>query len=453
MFRKVLCVLLALVCLGTAAFAESTEDLEARIAELEAQVELYKPYYDAQVIVEYDGGVIFKDAVEEEYSYYESMYSQYGIDLVSYGLESTVKQQAAETLMENAAMDVKAAELGLDVLSDETVADLEAQANEIWESYIQTIAEQLVGEDQTVEDVRDAAISYLETYYSYTYEGILEDYKTNYIDQLLYDYVTADVTVSDEETQAAYEEQVESDKSSYATDSTYVSARNNGTVIAWNPEGYRAVKQVLIKFDDDQTARYDELTDELETLNTALEAAQNPEEPAEETTEETAEEATEAEETRTVEEIQADIDSVQAELDALYAELLPEAQEVIDKFNAGESFDSLIEAYNDDPGMTSEPTASKGYVVKADSTYYDSAFVEGAMSIAEVGGISEPKNGMYGIYIVYYLADVAPGEVALEEIRDSIQESALSTKISETYDAAVSEWISALNPVYHFDRL
>ena len=44
MLKKILCLFLAIACLGTLAFAETTEDLQARIAELEAQVELYKPY-------------------------------------------------------------------------------------------------------------------------------------------------------------------------------------------------------------------------------------------------------------------------------------------------------------------------------------------------------------------------------------------------------------------------
>ena len=98
--KKILCLVLALVLCGAAALAEpDLESANARIAELEAEVEKYKPYYDAQVIVEYDGGAIFLDDVLEEYSYYEQMYSQqYGIDLASYGLDAQVKQQAAQHL-------------------------------------------------------------------------------------------------------------------------------------------------------------------------------------------------------------------------------------------------------------------------------------------------------------------------------------------------------------------
>ena len=132
---------------------------------------------------------------------------------------------------------------------------------------------------------------------------------------------------------------------------------------------------------------------------------------------------------------------------------MPTAQEVIDKFNAGETFESLIDTYNGDPGMTAEPTKSQGYAVKADSTAYDAAFTAGAMSIAELGGISEPVKGAYGIYVINYFADVPAGEVPLSDIHDALESSLLDSKISETYSNALTEWISALNPVYHYDRL
>ena len=453
MLKKILCLFLAIACLGTLAFAETTEDLQARIAELEAQVELYKPYYDAQVIVEYDGGAIFLDDVLEEYSYYEQMYSQqYGIDLASYGLDTQVKQQAAQHLMEETVKHAKATELGLDNLDEQTLSDLTAQADEMWETYIQTIGEQMKTDEQTLDDVRDQAIAYLESI-GYTHDSVLENLKHNYIEDKLYEVTTADVTVTEEDVQAAYEAQIESDKENYANDSTYNSARNAGTTIAWNPEGYRAVKHVLIKFDDDQSSRYSDLTSQLNNLNEALDAALNPEPTAEPTADATEEPAEEEVVERTAEEIQADIDAVQAQLDALYAELMPTAQEVIDKFNAGETFESLIDTYNGDPGMTAEPTKSQGYAVKADSTAYDAAFTAGAMSIAELGGISEPVKGAYGIYVINYFADVPAGEVPLSDIHDALESSLLDSKISETYSNALTEWISALNPVYHYDRL
>ena len=102
-----------------------------RIAELEAAVEMYKPFYEAQVAAEYDGGVVLVDDVMEEYAYIESMYAQYGLDLASSGYDVEVKKNTTEMLVENAAIKAKAAELGLNQIDEETLAGLteEAAAN------------------------------------------------------------------------------------------------------------------------------------------------------------------------------------------------------------------------------------------------------------------------------------------------------------------------------------
>lgn len=472
--KKILCLVMALALCAVAAFAEG-EDLQsqldaanARIAELEGEVELYKPYYDAQVITEYDGGIIFLEDVLEEYAYIESMYAQYGVSLADYGLEAQYKQAAAESLLQNAVMDAKAAELGLDQLDDETLAGLTEEAAANFETYITSVSSSFASDELTDEEVREKSISYLESM-GYTQDALLESLKANYISEQLYNYITKDVAVTEEDVQAAYDELLASQQESFTSDSTYNTSRNNGETIVWNPEGYRQVKHVLIKFDDDQATRYSELQSTLTSLNDELDALLNPEPteaPAEtEAAEATAEaeaaeataEATEApEETavpRTEEEIRADIANVQADLDALYEELMPKAQEVVDKFNAGTAFADLIAEYNEDPGMQNEPTATNGYAVSAESTTWDPAFTDGAMSIEAVGGISEPVCGQNGIHIIYYEADIPSGAVALDEVHDALESSAYETKLSDTYNATVQEWIAAVNPVYHYDRL
>lgn len=424
-----------------------------RIAELEAAVELYKPFYEAQVAAEYDGGVIFVDDVMEEYAYIESMYSQYGLDLATSGYASEVKKNTVEMLVENAALDVKAAELGLDQIDEETLADLTEEAAANFETYVTAVSSQFATEGATEEEIREGSIAYLETM-GYNQDQILEDMIAAYVDEQVYNYITKDVVVTEEDVQAAYDEQVAADQEAYADDYTYNNARNAGTLITWNPEGYRQVKHVLVKFSDEQTTKYNELNTTLDTLNAELEALAAPaEETAEEAAEETTEEAAEEVVVRTEEEINADIAAVQADIDALYAELMPTAEEVIAKFNEGTSFAELIETYNEDPGMQSEPTKTAGYAVAAESTTWDPAFTAGAMSIAEVGGISEPVLGSYGIHIIYYEADVVSGAVALDDVRVDIETAAMDAKLSDVYTAAVNEWTAAINPVYHLERL
>ncbi len=497
MIRKVLCLVLALALCGAMAFAEEDGDLQAqldaaneRIAELEAQVELYQPYYDAQVIVEYDGGVVFLDDILEQYAGVDSQFSSYyGVSLADYGYDTVYKQLIAETLLQNAVLEAKATELGLDQLDDETMAGLTEEAAANFESYVTSVWDYFASDDLTDEEIREECVAYLESM-GYTEDALLESLIDNYVSEQLYNYITADVTVTEEDIQAAFDELVAEQEASFADDSTYNTSRNNGDTIVWNPEGYRMVRHVLIKFTDDQATRYSELQDTLDTLNEELGALQTAAEEAAAATDEstaeatdelllrpplscgelpprpplklrtrlpratgeTAAEATEAP-ARTEEEINAEIADVEAELTALYEELLPTAQEVIDAFNSGTSFSDLIDQYNEDPGMENEPTATNGYAVSANSTAWDPAFTEGAMSIESIGEISEPVYGQNGIHIIYYDSDIPAGAVDLETVRAEIEESALNTKLNDTYDNTLAEWVEAVNPVYHYDRL
>ena len=156
-------------------------------------------------------------------------------------------------------------------------------------------------------------------------------------------------------------------------------------------------------------------------------------------------------EPRSREEIQSDIGNIATEIEALYSQLLPQAQQVIDEFD-GSNFDSLIEKYNADPGMQNEPTATNGYAVSANSTTWDPAFTEGAMAIEAAGQISGPVYGQNGIHVIYYLSDITPGPVALEDIADAVKDAALQDKTSETYDNQINAWVEEANPVYHVDR-
>lgn len=449
--KKILCMAMALMMMCAGAFADTEVNLQseldaanARIAELEALIDnVYKPLYEKQIAATYgEDGVIWVEDASEEYEYIVSMYSQYGISVDGY--EDMVKQSVLDAMIEKGVLMAKAAELGLDVMTEEDSATLAAEAEEMFEYYIASYQSYFASDDATEEQVRNDTIAYLESA-GVTAESLEKDMLSNYISEKLYDYVVADVSVSDEEIQAAYEAKVAESQESYLDEYTYNSDRSSGEAIAWNPEGYRAVKHVLVKFDDDQSAQYTQLNSTLTTLQAELEAVENPDAAAQDASE------TETE-PRTAEAIQADIQNVGAQIESLYSELLPEAQKVMDAFNDGADFEDLIAEYNDDPGMDAEPAKTIGYAVSDQEGYWDPAFIKGAMAIESVGQISQPVYGKYGIHIIYYMADIIPGAVPFEEISEAVADEALESKISETYDSQVSAWIEAAAPVYHLEN-
>ncbi len=466
--KRLLCLVLSmLVALSAMAMAETGDDLQAQldaanaqVAELEALVALYKPFYEKQVVAEFgEDGIIWLDDAMKEYEAAANAYAQYGLSIDDYA--DDIKEDILKSLVKNAVIDAKAAELGLSQLDDETLEKLQAEAAETFENYVNSYRSYFASEDATDEEARAQTLAALESY-GLTQDALVEQTIEGYVDEQLYNLVTADVAVSDEDIQAKYDAMVAEAQESYSDDYGFNNARNNGETIAWNPEGYRAVKHVLIKFDDDQAKQYSELHSTLDSLNAELKALDAPAEtaaPAEgdeapaEDTEETPEVTPEpTPEPRSREEIQSDIGNIATEIEALYSQLLPQAQQVIDEFNGGADFDSLIEKYNADPGMQREPTATNGYAVSANSTTWDPAFTEGAMSIEAVGQISGPVYGQNGIHVIYYLRDITPGPVALEDIVDAVKDAALQEKTSETYDSQIDAWIEEANPVYHVDR-
>lgn len=443
---------LALALVSTGAFATTNDEYEAKIAEyekqiadLQAQVEDLQHQLDLQnYVVSFDGGYVTVDEAMERYDYVEYMYESYGYSLDGY--EDQVKQDIMTSLAQDAVVKYMAEQLGIATPDEATDEQLHQAASDDFDQYIEYYRTNFESDSKTEEEIVADTADYLAGY-DLTEDTLYQDQLESYAQQQLYAYVADQVTVSDDEIQTEYDTLVAADQASYESSPySYESAATSGTDIYWNPEGYRAVKQVLLAFSDDQASRYSDITSRLSSLEdelAALDATPAPDATA-------AAEATQ--EPRSAELINADIDAANAELDALYEELMPTAQEVVDLFNAGTGIDELISIYGGDPGMTADPGMTNGYVVSANSTYWDDAFTQAAMSIQNVGEISEPARGANGIYIVYYLADITPGAADFDTVKDQVKATLLDTKQSDAYDAQLSQWMEDLNVTYYLDN-
>lgn len=449
--KKLLCIVFALIlALSCVAFAE--DDLQAeldaanlRIAELEKLVETYYPFYAAQIAATYgEDGIVWMDDVQTEYDYIDAQYASYGFSLADYGMEAYMKEQIVNTLVETGVIMAKEAELGLNTIDDEYLAELEVEADELIDEYVEYYIDYYYAD---AEEITDDMRAEAEAYWAENgldKESYIQGCKEDAIAGAMYEYAVKDVSVDEDDIQAEYEAMLADNEETYTNDpDSYISDVNSGALIAYRPEGFRMVKQVLIMFDDDQSALYSELQTQLSTLYAEREAVESGEETDEETDVEM----------RTLAEIDADISACAVEIEALYSQLLPEAEEVIEKFNNGTDIETLIAEYNDDPGMQQGLSAEIGYPVCADNSTWDTAFTDAAMSIEEVGQLSAPTYGSYGIYIVYYLSDVEAGEVGLDAIRDDVEMNALENKRSETYDAALAQWIEEANVEIYYANL
>ncbi|MBR6028842.1 MAG: DUF2486 family protein [Clostridia bacterium] len=414
------------------------------------------PEPDENEILAYvNGAPVPRSEFTQAYDYYVSMIaSNYGLDVSSDAeLQSLVRAWAVMAVEQNAVVFQKATEWGLDQLTEEEEAQLVTENDESWESAIEQYISYngLLGENATDEDKAAARLDALAYYEAngYTRESTLAGARQNLILERVEAEVTKDVVVSDEDIKAHFDALVAQDEQNIGNNAqTYeMMTVYYGQEAYFIPEGYRAVTHVLLKVDSALLNEYQTLKDAYDAQQAPAEetAEENAEAPAEESAEAPAEESAEAPaetevpaEPVTWEQVEA---ARQAVLDSV------KTQEVLDAFYMNptpETFAALVEQYGEDPGMTSEPNKSMGYYVHKDSIVWDPAFTAGAMSIAEVGQISEPVIGSYGVHIIYYLRDVPAGAVELtDDMAAGFYEELLPEAESEVFSAAMAEWVDA----------
>lgn len=442
----------------------------------------------ATVVAEYEGGTVTKgDALgrfASMYSYYAQMYSMFGMDMTSDVVEN-VKQEAVEAVVESVAVARELEKRGLS-LSEDKLAEVQKTADENYKSAYDNFYQNAQGKG----DVKARQTEYDMYANGYSKDTFYNTQLDQANHELLEETVKAEIPdLTDEELQAAYDEKVEEDKSQYADNANafQTAMSSEDEIIAWIPEGYRTVKHILVKPEEDvinalTDARTElsaakdalkEYEDELAALNDKDDDADADEADADEAAADEGEEAeaedaedAEAEETeapRTAEDIQADIDSAKADIEAkqkaadeaeaaCLASVKDKTDEIYAKIEAGEDFAALIEEYGEDPGMKNEPTASRGYYVCAQHGNWDEGFNAGAMSLEKVGDVTmTPVVSGSGVHIIRYESDVPAGPVALEDIREKLHDTTLEERRDEHYDDTLSGLVEALKPVYHLE--
>lgn len=432
----------------------------------------------------------------EEYlrSYYDYMgqiYTlYYGFNPMTY-TDEDIRNEALNSLAVQAVVLDKAAKLGFDKLSAEEQAELDAAVEASWAETRENARAQLTLEETATEAEIEAAIDELLAKEGVSLEVVRKSERENMLLTKTQEWAVRDVTVSEDEFVTAFNEQVESEKTSYETNlSAYGSAVLNGEMVCYVPAGYRYVKQILIQYTEEDSeklnsissARYtaesteytaetsassllgeeadlDALVAEVTvTLNEVTDpAAITVKESATAFTTELSEEAAAA--VKALAEARALVAAYEAQeqlaIEAALANIAPEADEVLSRLAAGEDWDALTAEYNDDPGMMEgSDTAATGYPVCEGFSSFDSAFVDAAMAIPEVGQWSDKIVGeTYGYYIIKYVGDVAEGTVDMETVRETMTADLLSAKQDETFSTVLNEWFEASNMMINYDLL
>ena len=396
---------------------------------------------------------------------YDSLVSSYGnyYDLTDSANVELFRAVAMQNKINEVIMQAKIAELGI-ALTDEEAAAAEEDAQSDWDNAISSYISQQHSDltDESSQEDKDAANAEAVQYFNdlgYSPESLKENYKQYALYDKLEATIVQDVTVTDEEVEALYQELVESDRALYENDiAAYVDYNNyvdqmamyamyygtdSSMDYAWyRPAGFRAVKHILLPVDAELMQTYQDLQARLE------EQVESETEGDEESAAAAAEETADAEATAEPTEEPVTQEQVDEAKAAILASIADKIDEIYAKIEEGVDFDELIAEYGvnedgtaSDPGMTSEPYKTSGYEVSSASTNYVAPFVEAAFSVDNVGDVSAPYISSYGVHIVKYIADIPAGPIEMTEAqREATRTELLTSKQNELYTATMDQW-------------
>ena len=413
---------------------------------------------DATEIIRMGDQVITKKEVlaqaeQELYDQY-SMYSKFGYSYDVSDPENieAAKNSAVDTLKTSLALTAKAKELGLDQLSDEELESVKTTAQANLDSVIASAKTYVEGGSEMDETALAEAAAKMAEDAGYTLDAYIAQGTTDAISAKLKEYAVKDVAVTDEEIQAEYDSRVESHKSTYSESAgTWASAANNNSTLYYTPAGVRRVKQILIKFKDEDKTAIDDAKTKLNDANTAVTTAQAKVDAAQGTVDTEGisdEDKAKAEETLSAakQELEdadkallAANQAVTEATDKAFANIDEKADAVLAQLaEEGADWQKIMDENNEDEGMKDN---EKGYAVATGMTNFDTAFVDAAMALEKIGDVSPKTKGSYGYYIIRYESDEAEGPVALDAVKETLSSSLLSTKQDDTYKATVAQWV------------
>lgn len=362
-------------------------------------------------VAEFTGGSISYEDAYAEYSATLQTYSDFG-----WGEEAVDHEELAtevlQSMVEEAVLRIKAEELGLTAVPESELEALKNSAHESYEDLISYYIDFLTTEDMSDEEARAVTEEYLAEE-GQSEADILASLTDDWWYSAMYDYICGDVVIDENHILEYAESLATTQMLQFAEDPSYFDyLYMNDELIAYYPEGMRYIKHILIGFDADGALAYQQTVGDADI---------------------------------------ADIDP--AVLDEIYAPLEDRVAEVESLLLDGADFDELMRTYGDDDTMLYEPYSVNGYIVREDSQLFVNEFVDACFALENAGDISDPIRTAGGVHFILYVGDVPSGQVALENIVDSIAAEAQDQLISDTFDAQVAEWVEEAQPVYHPEYL
>lgn len=322
-----------------------------------------------------------------------------------------------ETVMGNRLIQRKAQALGLDGLSEE---EQKVIRQEGLDTYEEEVKEYASGMETTLEEARALFDEKGLTVDCF----ILWEMEKMRLTQLKAE-VTRDIAVSDAEFDQLLKELEVENKAIYQDNpegydaglGVYEEQLRNAQLFQreyvgypplYRPEGIRGIKTILIGVED-----FDRLYSYLAARAELAQGHMAPE-------------------------------AVEEKRQAVLATVEKQTEAIAQRYAAGESFDSLIAAYGNDPAMDRESCPSTGYELCRDSKRFDEAFVSAAFAIEKAGELSQPVVTSRGVEVLLLVGELPEEAVEMPEeqktvLRQRTLESRKETAFWKTYEQWVLE--------------
>lgn len=419
-----------------------------------------------QTVLEINGQPVSKQTFLNNYNLQinqemqmQQMYQMYGMSAPATDY-AALQTRAKDAVIRQELISQQAVKLQLDQLSEEEQAELQTEIDTEYERTLKLLQDNYMPDTELEGDELTKALEQYAQDTGNTREKLAEYISLDFVNRKVETDIIKDVTVSDEEIKAEYDAKVEADKAAFEENPNgYGEKVNSGSFPYFAPEGYRWVKQVLIKFLPEDQAEIDRLNTEKSDADSELQAAMDAQAANVEAL--AAEELSDADKATLQDQtsqLDADVVTAQEHVNDLavqllaarnhgYENILPKALEVYNSA-ATQTFDELVSEHNEDTGM---PQA--GYAIREGFASFDEAFVKPAMALENVGDVAEPSQGIYGYYIVQYAGDVVPGEVALDSVREDLHENLLEEAKTQTWEDAIAKWTEDADIKEYLDRL
>ena len=192
----------------------------------------------------YNGAVtVLKSEIQEEYdqmlSQYVAYYAQYGYSVDEYDteLQASVAQETVQTKLSTSIVRHYAAQNGYE-LTEEKKTELAAQVKTALDNTREYLESYLSASGFTGDEL-NAAVEEQMAQAGYTEETLMDSAELNDVLNFLYERATADVTVTEDEVKAAFDEKVAKQKESYASVDAFVNDYVNESEILYTPENVR----------------------------------------------------------------------------------------------------------------------------------------------------------------------------------------------------------------------